>query len=532
MYLKRLEISGFKSFAKQTVLEFPARVVAIVGPNGSGKSNIAEALRWVLGEQSMKHLRGKRGEDLIFNGASHSRRSQKACVTLSFHNSAGRFPLPYDEVNIGRCVWRDGLNAYTVNESATRLKDIMELLAHIGLGAGQHHIIGQGETDRVLHVSAKERQRMVEEALGLRVFQLKRLEAERKLAQTERNRKETEGLQREIRPHLKFLKRQAERYERIGEARTELAERYGVYLSWLAATIATEHATIAARRKTPQERLHALRKEIAETRAALQEAEQRRNSAAPSDAAARLTAIQEERMALARERGRAEGLAQAQAGAKVTAMHVTTQDVREFVAAVEEHISEAQKRSVLEGVQQVLQSLSALARRFASTLRIPETDTRSGTHRVVEKLTEELTLLLKEEQKLRASKETELSVLKEAFRELRRLEQSLHKHELEERALLEQLHEADIAAERLRSREEDYDRERQEAQRFVTVSDVKKDVALDEAETGRLRREIERLKVKIEEAGGVDPAVAKEYEHLRERDEFFTLPRQILPYRR
>ncbi len=148
MRLTRLRLSGFKSFARTTTFEFPSAASAIVGPNGSGKSNVAEAIRWVLGEQSMKTLRGKRGEDLIFNGSANSPRMGKAGVTLTFDNRDHALPLEFDEAIVERKIFRDGTNEYSLNGSPVRLKDIVELLARLGLGSTQHNIIGQGEVHR------------------------------------------------------------------------------------------------------------------------------------------------------------------------------------------------------------------------------------------------------------------------------------------------------------------------------------------------------------------------------------------------
>src|SRR3989344_930861 len=203
MYLKKLELSGFKSFAKATTLEFPHTITAIVGPNGSGKSNIAEAVRWVLGEQSMKALRSKKGEELIWNGSEKMSRMGKASVTLLFDNKDGRIPLEFDEVSVMRKIFRDGLNEYYLNNSQVRLKDVVLLIARIGLGETKHNIIGQGEVDRILMSTARERREMLEEALGLRVYQLKKNEALRKLEATENNMRQVEVLAREIAPHLK-----------------------------------------------------------------------------------------------------------------------------------------------------------------------------------------------------------------------------------------------------------------------------------------------------------------------------------------
>jgi chromosome segregation protein len=171
MHLKSLEISGFKSFAKKATLSFTSPITGIVGPNGSGKSNVAEAFRFVLGEQSIKSLRGKRGEDLIWNGGSDSAggpgslgggsaggRANRAQVKLAFNNSGRMFPtIDFDEVTVERVVNRDNSNEYRLNGTQVRLKDIVELLAGAHIGSTGHHIISQGEADRILSASIRER---------------------------------------------------------------------------------------------------------------------------------------------------------------------------------------------------------------------------------------------------------------------------------------------------------------------------------------------------------------------------------------
>jgi chromosome segregation ATPase len=222
MYLKSLEINGFKSFGKKSVLEFKTPITSIVGPNGSGKSNVAEAFRFVLGEQSIKSMRGKRGEDLIFNGSTDAGRANRAGVKLVFDNSKKLLNIDFDEVSIERVVFRDGVNEYFINGSKVRLKDISELLAQAHIGSTGHHIISQGEADRILHSNPKERREMIEDALGIKVYQYKIEESSRKLEKTEENIKQVESLRREIAPHLKFLKKQVEKLEKARELKDEL----------------------------------------------------------------------------------------------------------------------------------------------------------------------------------------------------------------------------------------------------------------------------------------------------------------------
>src|SRR3989338_5045662 len=234
--LKRLELAGFKSFAKKTTLDFKSRITAIVGPNGSGKSNTAEAFRFCLGEQSMKSMRGKRGEDLIWSGSTEITRAPRASVKVVFDNlSAGEargkvFDVDFDEVSIEREVGRDGVNTYSVNGSPVRLKDVVEMLGRAHIGASGHHIISQGEADRILNSNIKERKEMIEDALGLKVYQYKKEESQRKLEKTAQNIKEVESLRREIAPHLRFLKKQVEKVEKAEELRVKLTKFYREYL--------------------------------------------------------------------------------------------------------------------------------------------------------------------------------------------------------------------------------------------------------------------------------------------------------------
>ena len=222
MYLKHLTISGFKSFAKKSELEFSAPITSIVGPNGSGKSNVAESFRFVLGEQSIKSMRGKKGEDLIFNGSDSISRGNRAAVSITLDNTKRVFPLDFDEITLERTVHRDGQNEYQINKSKVRLKDVQELLSAANIGSTGHHIISQGEADRILSASPKERREMIEDALGLKVFQYKKVEAEKKLKKTRGNIEKVQSLRREVAPHLKFLARQVKKIERSMQLKSEL----------------------------------------------------------------------------------------------------------------------------------------------------------------------------------------------------------------------------------------------------------------------------------------------------------------------
>lgn len=239
MTLKRLELHGFKSFAKKALFDFTAPVTAVVGPNGSGKSNVVEAIRFVLGEQSSKSLRSKSGADLIFKGSRLIPKMNRASATIVFDNASRAFQLPslsgtlsldFDEISITREVFADGTNEYRINGSSVRLRDVHELIGSVHIGASGHHIISQGEADRLLNAKPAERREILEEALGLRLYHYRINESTKKLEKTRELMKETEILRRELAPHLKFLKKQVERVEQAENMRTELSELYRTYL--------------------------------------------------------------------------------------------------------------------------------------------------------------------------------------------------------------------------------------------------------------------------------------------------------------
>lgn len=229
MYLKRLEISGFKSFANKTVLDFPHNVTSVVGPNGSGKSNVADSIKWVLGEQSMKSLRGKKSEDVIFNGSDKKAKMSVATASLIFDNRDRKMPLDLDEVYITRKLFRNGEGEYLINKDKVRLSDIIDLLARSGISQRGYCVINQGMADSILVASPAERMVIFEEATGVRKFQIKKEQTIKKLEATKKNLDRVTELLVEIEPHLNLLKRQAARAEKRGETEEELRREQRSY---------------------------------------------------------------------------------------------------------------------------------------------------------------------------------------------------------------------------------------------------------------------------------------------------------------
>jgi chromosome segregation protein len=211
MRLKCLDLQGYKTFATRTSFAFDGGITAIVGPNGSGKSNIADAIRWVLGEQSYRALRGKRTEDMIFSGSAQRARLGMAAASLTLDNSDGWLPIDFAEVTITRRAYRSGENEYLLNGSRVRLRDIGELLATSGLARRTYTVVGQGLVDAVLSLRPEDRRELFEEASGISLYQLKRAEALSRLEETRSNLLRANDIVNEIAPRLHRLEREAER---------------------------------------------------------------------------------------------------------------------------------------------------------------------------------------------------------------------------------------------------------------------------------------------------------------------------------
>src|SRR5688500_464014 len=220
--LKSLELQGYKTFASKTTFEFAAGITAIVGPNGSGKSNIADSLRWVLGEQSYALLRGKKTEDMIFNGSEHRPRASMASAHIVFDNSTGWLPVDFTEVAMTRRAYRDGHNEYLLNDQHVRLRDLNELLAASGLAERTYTIIGQGLVDASLALKADERRRLFEEAAGVGLYRVRREEAIKRLENTSRNLERVLDIMSELEPRLRSLERQAKRAIEYARAQADL----------------------------------------------------------------------------------------------------------------------------------------------------------------------------------------------------------------------------------------------------------------------------------------------------------------------
>ena len=222
MYLKRLEMQGFKSFADKTTLEFMPGITSVIGPNGSGKSNIVDCIKWILGEQSMKELRGGKSSDIIFAGTQSRKSLGYAEASLIFDNSDGALPIEYTEVTVTRKIYRSGETGYYINKVPCRLKDILELFMDTGIGRDGYSIIGQGKIDQILSNKSEDRRNVFEEAAGIVKYKTRKEESEKKLEHTKLNLLRINDILTEIEGNLEPLKQQADKARKFLDLKQEL----------------------------------------------------------------------------------------------------------------------------------------------------------------------------------------------------------------------------------------------------------------------------------------------------------------------
>ncbi len=283
MYLEKLEIQGFKSFASKIVLSFPRKqkknpgIAAIVGPNGAGKSNIADAVRWVLGEQSLKIIRGKRAEDVIFAGSGVKTRLGFAEVEIFLNNEDKTTNVDYEHISVKRRVYRDGTGEYYINNSKVRLSDVQMLLAQANFGQRTYSVIGQGMVDAILSASPEERKNFFDEATGVKQYQIKREQASVKIKSTEQNLSQVSGLLKEIKPRLASLNRQVKRLEKRSVTEQNLQDLQIRYYGNIWQNLKTELDSFEKQKKSAEEEYAVLTKKILELQNQLSSIEKNQN---------------------------------------------------------------------------------------------------------------------------------------------------------------------------------------------------------------------------------------------------------------
>jgi chromosome segregation protein len=533
MTLKRLEMHGFKSFAKKAVFDFSAPVTAIVGPNGSGKSNVVEAIRFVLGEQSTKSLRSKSGADLIFKGSKQIPKMSRASVSITFDNTKRIFSLPamddqqlsldFDEITITREVFADGTNKYALNGNDVRLKDIHELIASVNIGSSGHHIISQGEADRLLNSKPAERREMLEESLGLKLYHYRIKEGERKLEKTREHVREAESLRRELAPHIKFLKKQVEKIEKAREIELALRDLYAHYLVQEQSLIARKQAEAEDERQLIQAELASVETELAGARGNAAGGEVESLSAKIEAARTRIKELLRERDDLGRQMGRVEGMIES-----ASRIIPATQGTASVPVAELEHLI-----AELESSENI--STSDIIHRLKSYLQgkkgTPETrvsiDTSEfeASKRDLESRIAAIDASVVGEEGSIAELETAIADARLAHQDQERAfyAAQTRKNELMgKQALFESMHQS------LRERAHALQEEYIQAENLIgsSVIDLKNKImdssaAIDEQALRTMHHDIERMKIRLEDMGGGGGGdVMQEYDETLSRDQF------------
>ncbi len=345
---KQLEVQGFKSFADPQLFLYPTGVTAIVGPNGSGKSNVADAVRWVLGEQRMTAIRGHSGEDMIFAGGKKRARAGMARAAITFDNHDGWLPVDFAEVTIERRTYRDGKTDYLLNGAKVRLMDLRDLLDRAGLGRDAYLIIGQGLVDQVLSLRPKERLALFEQAAGIAPYRNRREDAVHRLDETQHNLERVYDILSEIEPRLRRLKRQAERAEQHIALTKELMETlrvwYGYRWSHAVADLEQARQRVVYREKQALQRTEssdkvttnilALRQQIAELRASL--ADLHRESSAQHTEAER----RQRELAVAREHQRQLDVRQEESRTTLTPLRAALTAEQQDAATLQQEVAD------------------------------------------------------------------------------------------------------------------------------------------------------------------------------------------------
>src|SRR3989338_8022046 len=450
-------------------------------------------------------MRGKRGEDLIWNGATTEPRSNRASVKVIFDNTDKIFDIDFSEVVIERVVHRDGLNEYLINNSTVRLKDILELLARAHIGSSGHHIISQGEADKILSASPKDRKSMVEDALGLRLYQYKRLESERKLTKTFENITQVEGLRKEIAPHLKFLKKQVEKIEKTETQRQELisvAKEYFIkeenYISFTKEKLKEEKEPLKIE-------LEKLSKESKEAKKLI-------------ELESGLSTIQKEKDELTREIGKIDGFIIAEERIIENEKKLSASDELKTVRLKE-----------VEGLYQDIKNIQDLK----TVKEKIESFITERKHATDSKLVSDVQARIKELKKQQVEFEEKLILIKKKEHEISEAEKAVFRTKSLENELGSKLNLLKSREDSLSLIEEEFRRELKEVGHLIGPDVLKYEhggvvsVPASREEQEAIKHNIQKLKIRLEDSSisGMEE-VAKEYKDTSERDEF--LARELL----
>ena len=539
MRLKTLEINGFKSFAQKSTLEFDNPIVCIVGPNGSGKSNVVEAFRYVLGEQSMKSMRGKSGLDLIFKGSKSLSKGARASVTIYFSNSDKVFKfandlgeninLNYDTISISREVFSDGLNKYILNGTDVRLKDIHNLLAFVNIGSSGHHIISQGEADRILNANPKERKEMVQDALGLKIYQYKIKESERKLERTSENMKEVSMLRRENAPHLNFLKKQVEKFEKAKEMQVDLAMLYGQYLKKENTYLEEEKSSLSGEKNKISTELTSVEKRISNTEDESSTKGSKKIEELKS-AEKKINEIRGLKSEMERKLGRIEGMIEMEEHRmqkEPEALVMSQEEVKNIIDEINNSIDLAFAKESIAEIKPILERIKNILNKFNKKSDSPEDLPNLNLFKKSQReIMEEMRKIESKEKEIFEEIERLKQEINKEMESLRDLERERFNFKVKHQELASSLELINIKENNLKSRKEAFENEIKEGvalvgEQILSYKDFKIEENVEKNTQEEFKRKIERMKIKLEDAGlGGGAEIMKEFKEVTERDNF------------
>ncbi len=519
--LKRLELNGFKSFAGKTVLEFPAGITAIVGPNGSGKSNVVDAIRWLLGERDTKNLRGAKVEDLIFAGTIKRPRMGQAQASLHFENKNKFFPVDFAEVTVSRQVSRDGASQYFLNKSEILLRDLVDFFAKARLGSRGLIIIGQGNSDVFIESSPQERREMMEEILGLREYQIKRADAERRLKNSVINLDKVKALIEEILPHLRSLRRQTSRWEKRGTMEEELRSSENEFFGSQLAEIRKELVEV-------RQKIDASKGEFGILEKAKRAAEEHQRNVEGTLPQERkdLQKIKEqtqtllvERSKLQKDLGRMEAQIEMSKASSSEGKHSAAKlvglikDIRRTLQSA----LEGDAVEIRDGIRQAIEDIDdALAGDAEdSTSSLPDTGLASQFEKInkdLRSLEEKIAALRDQEQNLEQSQEAFYTTFKAGVAEVEKAKDALEKWEAKNREHL-------FEKEKIEFRREEIHRQILQAGRNPKEFESD-ETGIGSADLSGLDKKIFKLRGELASIGEIDEGLVKEAKETETRYEF------------
>lgn len=532
MLLKKLELNGFKSFASPVALEFSSGVTAIVGPNGSGKSNVADALRWILGEQGMKNIRSQNSTDLIFSGSKSRNKLSKANVSLYFDNQNGSIPLDYSEIVVSRSIFRDGTSEYFINKNSTKLMDIVEMLAKANIGHRGFSVINQGMEAEILKYTPSELHELLEEASGVRYLQLKKRRSERRLKTTQTNIEKVSGILVELKPHLRYLKKEAGKLEKKEELRIKLEKLSKQFFCLKLNNLEKNNLKLQEEANFLKEKISKLKDKIIQLEKAIaqEEGRIRENRSSSINAQKELEKILDERAKLSEQLSvlRAEiqikKIKQPPAQEKKLSIDLD-QAEREFksiYSILRKIVDSDNLNKIKEEISKILKDIEKFIelKEEQPNYKKSSSDWLNNLlekQKSIEKLLIELGNKYEEQKKILRSDQEELS--QETFFDL---ERDLRKNKDDIGELEGRFKEISWL---LNKAQEDYSQIKNEIERagmnYEDIKNSKEKKAFD-GSVEELENKINHLKYKLEEIGGVDEITIQEYKETEERYETLT----------